>query len=248
MPRTTVVVPCFEEAARLARQRILDFARESDDVTLLFVDDGSRDATRAVLEELCAASPQRLRLHALPRNVGKGEAVRQGVLRACAEGAELVGYWDADLSTPLDAIAELAALLEARPEVLVVLGARVQLLGRTIERRAWRHYAGRVFATAASNVLRLRVYDTQCGAKLLRRTPEVEALFAEPFLTRWFFDVELLARLMQGLRGLPGPGVAERVVEHPLREWRHVPGSKLRMRDFARAALDLWRIRRHYAL
>jgi dolichyl-phosphate beta-glucosyltransferase len=102
----------------------------------------------------------------------------------------------------------------------------------------------------ASAVLRLSVYDTQCGAKLFRATPALEAAVAEPFLSRWIFDVELLGRLMTGAAGAPAL-TEEQVVEEPLLSWRDVPGSKLRpghaaiaAKDMARIALDLSRRRK----
>jgi hypothetical protein len=108
-----------------------------------------------------------------------------------------------------------------------------------------RHYLGRVFATFASLVLRLAVYDTQCGAKLFRVNPTVSNLFQQPFRSRWIFDVELLARFVQSV----GPQRAEAAIfEYPLEQWRDVPGSKLRPKHFAKAAWDLFMIRSNYRL
>jgi hypothetical protein len=98
----------------------------------------------------------------------------------------------------LDEIPRFQALLRERPQVDLVMGARVQMLGRTVRRSPLRHYLGRVFATAVSQVLRLAVYDTQCGAKLLRNRAELALVFDEPFCVNWTFDVALIARLLRG--------------------------------------------------
>jgi hypothetical protein len=127
----------------------------------------------------------------------------------------------------------------------MIMGARVQLLGRRIDRSALRHYAGRVAATAISTVLGLRVYDTQCGAKLFRADAAQE-LFSEPFRTRWIFDAEIIARLIARLSAKPGSEARDVVYEYPLLEWRDVRGSKIRPRDYLRAALDLLRIYDQY--
>ena len=120
-------------------------------------------------------------------------------------------------------------------------------MGRHIARNPWRHYSGRLFATAASTVLGLPVYDTQCGAKLFRVTPLLPSIFATPFVARWIFDVEILARFLSTDRRGPAH-VATSLYELPLDEWIDVQGSKLRTKDFARAALDLARIRATYPM
>ena len=84
--------------------------------------------------------------------------------------------------------------LETDPDVEIVIGSRVQMLGRDTRHNWRRHYLGRVAATAVSVMLRLRVYDTQCGAKLFRAGATVGRVFLQPFLTRWIFDVEILSR------------------------------------------------------
>ena len=157
-----IVVPCYNEAARLDVDAFTAFARHDSTCRFVFVDDGSRDATAEVLSRLCETAPDRFRMMAMGKNCGKAEAVRQGVLSAMDRSARFVGYWDADLATPLDAIASLRQVLEERPEVRIVLGSRVRLLGRRIERRAARHYMGRLFATAAS--LARRPDEARCQA------------------------------------------------------------------------------------
>ena len=124
----------------------------------------------------------------------------------------------------------------------MVFGARVKLLGRTVERRRIRHYLGRVFATAASACLALPIYDTQCGAKLFRRTPELMISLAEPFRSRWIFDVELIARFIK-LKG--ARAMSTEIHEYPLEIWTDVAGSKVRPQDFARALYELVQIRLH---
>lgn len=245
MSQTSLVVPCYNEADRLDVPAFQRFA-ESGAARLVLVNDGSRDATLAVLEKIRAAAPGQVTVVDLTPNGGKAEAVRRGMIEALRSGSEFVGFWDADLATPFDALPEFVDQLQSSPHLEVVIGSRVRLLGRTIDRQASRHYAGRVFATAASLALQLPVYDTQCGAKLFRSTSQLNAALAKPFMSKWVFDVELLARL--GSRdGSYSPGrLYDTVYEAPLREWRDVAGSKLKMSDFAKSALDLFAIYRAY--
>jgi glycosyltransferase involved in cell wall biosynthesis len=245
----TFVVPCYNEEQRLDGDALLAMVDGRPGLGLVLVDDGSKDGTRGVLEGLAAARPGRVAAHVLPQNRGKAEAVRLG-LRAALEGpAAAVGYLDADLSTPPAEAVRLLDVLEARGAA-AVLGARVGLLGADIHRTAARHYLGRVFASLASLTLAARVYDTQCGAKVFRRTPALAAALEDPFLSRWSFDVELLGRLLAGTPTAPGLSVGD-IVEMPLATWHDVPGSKLRpaamigaLKDLALVAADLRRRRR----
>jgi glycosyltransferase involved in cell wall biosynthesis len=243
MPRTVIVVPCYNEAARLDKEAVRAFLREEAAIGLCLVDDGSTDGTRAILEGIAAGEPGRLEVLPLDENGGKAEAVRRGALHVVGNpGVSYVGYWDADLATPLGDVPAFVSILDDRPEVVLVSGARIRRLGVHIDRRGVRHILGRVFATCASLALGLPVYDTQCGAKLLR-ADIARAVFVEPFLSRWLFDVELFARV----RGMVGREACERrVVELPLARWVDVGGSKLRLRHWVRAPLDLLRIYLRY--
>jgi glycosyltransferase involved in cell wall biosynthesis len=245
MSSAIMVIPCYNEARRLQVHKFKTFAEGEHPRRFLFVNDGSTDGTLQVLQRLHDDDPQRFVFYDLPANMGKAEAVRQGVLRAFEAGTDYVGYWDADLATPLDAIPLFCKLLDARPDIEMVFGARVRLLGRTIERKASRHYLGRVFATAASLALGMAIYDTQCGAKLLRASPMIKELFQQPFATRWLFDVEILARMIQARRGTTLPQTEDVIYEFPLLEWRDIAGSKVRAVDFVKSffglALISWR-------
>ncbi|MHC4219014.1 MAG: glycosyltransferase [Planctomycetota bacterium] len=242
MSQTTVVIPCYNEAERLDVETFRSYAAEHEGIRFLFVNDGSTDATADVLRSMCDGDAGTFDVITLDRNVGKSEAVRRGVVEALESGPDYVAFWDADLATPLEALAEFIELLDARPELYAVIGSRVNLLGRSVKRNLARHYIGRVFATAAAAGLGLAVYDTQCGAKMFRVNDEIIELFNEPFIAGWIFDVEILARLVRSRRGTDRPPVNAIVYEHPLMVWHDVKGSKVRLRTFVTVAVDLVRI------
>jgi glycosyltransferase involved in cell wall biosynthesis len=246
MSQAVIVVPCYNEASRFDARKFSEFSREHCDQRFLFVNDGSTDGTLEVLDNLRRSDPERFATYDLSENVGKAEAVRQGLLRAFESDPDYVGYWDADLATPLDAVLTFCAVLDSRPDIDMVFGARVSLLGRSVQRNPLRHYLGRVFSTAASLALGVGFYDTQCGAKLFRASREIMSLFQTPFSSRWIFDVEIVARLVAARRGTGRPQVDELVYEFPLHEWRDVAGSKVKPRDFARAFFELAAITRRY--
>lgn len=240
MPDICVVIPCYNEEKRLNVPAVSAFLSEQPKLMLVFVDDGSRDGTGVMLEELVKRFPWQIRVVTLERNGGKAEAVRAGMAAAVESEAPLVGYWDADFSTPLRLIPVMAELFEGKPRLEIVCGCRLQRLGADIRRSVFRHLVGRCFATLASLFLKLPVYDTQCGAKLFRRET-AEALFAEPFTTRWLFDVELFDRYQ---RRYGRDAALHRICEHPLAVWHDVPGSTLRLRTAPRILLEFLRLRR----
>lgn len=242
MAQTCLVVPCYNEEHRLRGDVFLDYVAENAATNFVFVNDGSRDRTLDTLQALAAQAPGRIRVLDQQPNAGKAAAVRTGLLDAIDHNYTRVGFWDADLATPLDAIAELGRVFDERPWVEVVIASRVQLLGRHIERNAARHYAGRVFATLASGLLQMPVYDTQCGAKLFEVTDVLRDALREPFRTGWVFDVELFARMVDIRQRSGLAPLSEVMVEVPLQQWEDVAGSKVRASDFPRALRDLARI------
>lgn len=242
MPSVCVIVPCYQEATRLLAERFLAYVRQQPDVRFCFVDDGSTDNTRAVLERMQAQQPGRIEALILPRNLGKAGAVRAGMLHGATKSVDYVGFLDADLATPLEAIGDLAGALDRRPALDLVMGSRIKHLGVDIRRNPARHYAGRVIATFISNLLKLPVYDSQCGAKLFRQRV-VADLFAEPFISPWLFDVELLARL---IRRHGRAEVLNRVAEFPLKQWVEQNDSRIGAGYAFKVWYELYRIQRAY--
>lgn len=241
-----LVVPCYNEEKRLDVERFRAFLADPGSIDLIFVDDGSKDRTVEVLESLCSAANGRCEVLRCAVNGGKAEAVRQGMLHALrSDRPGLVGFWDADLATPLETVAEFASILDRNPKLEMVFGARVKLLGRAVVRKESRHYLGRIFATTVSWMLRLPIYDTQCGAKLFRASDQLQQVLSQPFLSKWVFDVEILARFLQ-LYGNDPQALAPVIYEYPLEVWTDVEGSKVRPKDFLAAFTDILRIRRTY--
>ncbi len=242
MATTCIIVPCYNEATRLPVQEFIQYQQTQPSISFCFVDDGSQDNTLTVLQQLCQQNPAQNEVISLPTNQGKAGAVRAGMLAMTNRSFAYLGYFDADLATPLTAITDLQAHLDRHPQRELVMGSRIKFLGTDIQRNAFRHYVGRIIATVISSILRVGVYDSQCGAKLFRQGV-VSALFHEPFISPWLFDVEILARLVQH----HGRATLEQyVAEQPLNQWIEQSDSRISPTYAFRMWIELYRIHRTY--
>ena len=239
--RLTLVVPCYNEEKRLPADAFRKFILPGVTLDYLFVDDGSTDGTARLLETLHAEDPSHRKILTLEKNSGKAEAVRRGMIAAMQDSPDIAGFWDADLATPLEELPLFMDIFDRKPEVRMVFASRVRLLGRNIRRKPARHYIGRFGSTLISQTLGVQMYDTQCGAKLYRVDDTLRDVFSTPFVSKWIFDAEIIARYVKR-RGRDA--AVREMYELPIREWRDVHGSKVKSRDFLRAFTDLWKIRR----
>jgi glycosyltransferase involved in cell wall biosynthesis len=232
-----IVVPCYNEAERLDKDQFVDFLKATPNVRFVFVNDGSTDGTLIRLLEIRAQVPHRISILNLQKNSGKAEAVRQGLIYATQQDIELVGYWDADLATPLYAIEDFVKVARKFKSVSVVFGSRRVLLGHRIKRTITRRLVSRVCAILARQAIRLPIGDTQCGAKLLRNTPELRQALSNRFSAGWLFDVELFCRISQQITN-----PRKSFYEQPLAEWDEVPGSKISSAAIVKSGLQMLRL------
>jgi glycosyltransferase involved in cell wall biosynthesis len=232
-----IVIPCYNEEKRLNTLSILAFIQSSPNLSLLFVDDGSKDQTLEVLEQLHQFAPDRISVLSLAKNAGKAEAVRQG-LQYCARcDVDYIGYWDADLATPLAAIEDFTRVLDKYKSTQVVYGARRSLLGHQINRTVGRRIVSSLCVFLARQAIRLPVGDTQCGAKLMRNTPELCKAISKPFSAGWLFDVELFSRLSKQFET-----PQKSFFESPLAEWNEIAGSKISPSDIIKSGTTMLRL------
>ena len=234
-----IVVPCYNEMNRIQVSEFSQFLSSNDSIFFCFVNDGSNDGTQQKLADFVNRNPERCQVINFSDNQGKAEAVRQGINTMLKTSKyQLVGYWDADLATPLAEIPVFIEKFQSNKELNAVCGSRILRLGSSIRRSVFRHYLGRVFATIVSNILNIPVYDTQCGAKLFR-TKHAELIFPKPFLSRWFFDVELFAR---SIEHVGRQNTIDGVLESPLSQWHDQGKSKVTWANVLQTPFELLRI------
>ncbi len=243
MSKICIVIPCYNEEDRLKVKSFSDFLSQyGSEYDILFVNDGSIDNTIEVLKNIKSSFSNTCDILDLKINKGKGEAVREGINHAYLSNKySYIAFFDADLATPLEEIFLLRKIAEENSALDMILCSRVKRLGANITRKLKRHLLGRVFATFASQILNLAVYDTQCGAKLIKASLAPQ-LFNTPFITSWLFDIEIIARI----RNL-NPSIIEKLLyEHPVTVWEDIGGSKLKLKHMIKVPWELFKISRKY--
>lgn len=233
----SVVVPAYNEQWRLPPALIdmIDYLDERQEgYEIIVVDDGSTDKTSEVVRKFQKIRPQ-VQLITLPKNCGKGYAVRQGVFKS---RGEFVLFADADGSTPFAELERLRAALSGQVEIAI--GSRALASTKTRVVTHWyRKYPGRLFSFCVNRLVLPQIADTQCGFKIFTARA-AKFLFTHQRADGWSFDVEVLYIARRA-------GI--QLAEVPI-NWVNIPGSKVNlMLDSIRMLWDICVFRlRHRSL
>jgi glycosyltransferase involved in cell wall biosynthesis len=239
MPEICIIIPFYNEEKRFDVESFNEFVKTHTDISFCLVNDGSSDRTIQILNELQQRFSNVEALD-LKINRGKAEAIRSGVKHLLTKKSySHIAFLDADFSAPLETI---PYMLDYASDKSVVLGSRILYLGSNISRNPFRHYVGRVFATMASEILNLPIYDTQCGAKIFA-VKMAEVGFKDTFVTTWLFDLELIMRI---INEFGWDYFMKNSREVPLPVWIEKGGSKVKLSYAFKMPFDLLKIRRKY--
>jgi dolichyl-phosphate beta-glucosyltransferase len=220
MTSLTLVVPLYNEASRWDEVYWTEVSRIPG-LHLVFVNDGNTDTTADLLLNFCACNTGNY-LN-LPRNVGKSEAIRAGMVKALGGSSELIGYLDADGAFAIEDIEKFHKISLEKlcgGKFHSLWSSRVLLSGRQIQRSLYRQWLSRVVATIIGTQYPSLPYDTQSGFKIFTKSILGGPILRFPFVTRWYLDLELFARAKIANSEFL-------VWEEPVTSWKDIKGSKI---------------------
>jgi DNA-binding response OmpR family regulator len=237
-----VVIPCYNEEKRLLGEDFRKFVHKNLGYHLCFVNDGSKDRTLEVLQDLIKGKEDYISIYDCEKNGGKAEAVRLGMLHLAKQSQfDYVGFLDADLSTNFEDFNDLTDAI-SNSKYKLVFGSRISRMGADITKESARAIISKTINFIIRKTLSMEINDTQCGAKIMTKEI-VQKTFQEKFITKWLFDVEIFMRMKKiyGLNETKGM-----ILEKPLNRWIHADGSKLSMKDSVKIVGQLGQIAVHY--
>jgi glycosyltransferase involved in cell wall biosynthesis len=215
----SIILPCYRENLRLPaylEDLLITFKNEKT-VEWILVDDGTPslefESLRIKIAHLLTG--KNLTQHRYEKNTGKGEAIRFGIERS---QGHYVGFVDADGSTPAAEVFRIWQYLQSRPEVDLVSGSRIVMLGRVVKKSLTRHSMNRIFATIFTWIYGIRMYDPQCGCKFFKRT-KYESIKNSITNFRWLWDTQLTILFYR--KGY-------HIQEFPI-DWQERSGSKVNL-------------------
>ena len=236
MTKQFCIIPFYNEEHRINHADFLNIFNHKN-IYFILVNDGSADNTLEILNTF-SNSFENVEVVNNHTNLGKAESIRIAVNYINRKYQPLyVGFFDSDFATPFS---EFLRLLEIanKYSLDIVFGSRVKLLGNNITRNKYRHVFSRIVVTIINILFNLNIYDTQCGCKIYNSSI-TKIIFKEKFKTKWLFDIELFIRFFK----LSNTGM---IKEINLSEWKEIPGSKLKFKDFIFVPVEIFRIWFYY--
>lgn len=240
-----IIIPCYNESSRLDLTTFIAFAKANKSSVLCLVNDGSADMTRSTLAEIKNNVHENVYVVHVEANAGKANAVRQGARFLYKEtDVETIGFLDADLSTSFEDYHTLVTeMVKHEGKIKVIFGSRNMGKGSAaIERNPLRKLLSNIIKVLIRLITKLKIEDTQCGAKVFHRSL-VPLAYGHSFYTRWLFDVEILMRLKMHFGK---NNFQQMFIEQPLQKWVHMDDSKLGLRDSVMIPWNLFSIWREY--
>lgn len=238
------VIPCFNEGKRFPIHYWQNLISSHPNITWLFIDDGSTDNTFDILSNI---SQLFFNCHSfsLPKNRGKGNAIREGFKLGLKNiglykyGAYLDCDGAFDRNNVNDFLINYEEELDVNPNRFdMIIGSRIAMAGYEIQRNFFRHLASRIVVTYVCWGWKNAPYDTQSGLKIFKASDSFFLSIENEFVTRWFFDIELMLRLINRSEG------SFKIKEIPVKNWRDIRGSHINVKSLPTIFREMIRIRR----
>jgi len=237
--KIALFLPCYNEALRLNIQSILGFIQEQNYlIDFYFIDDGSKDLTGDVIKDNLVNHKNSF-LIKLNHNLGKGNALRNGILKHYYKPYKYYGFVDADLDIPLSQVIKLYEELENSQYLIAITNRN---LYHNFDFKRVRSFSSIAMVQIANNIIQLqpKIKDTQCGCKLFKRDV-VEICFGNEFISEWLFDIEIFLRMKKNMIS-----ARETICEVPLKDLGKSVKSNFEFGQNFKIVKQLLRINAYY--
>lgn len=227
----SILIPVYNEEKRISLtfSQLNVFFKEYKlfNAEIIFVDDGSSDNTLDMINKYKTACKKRVVSY--PKNMGKGHAIKQGMLRATGDYCLMT---DADMSTPFSELKKMAKYINANYPVII--GTRKANGSNITKPQPWyRENLGKGYTILANLITGVNVSDFTCGFKLFSKEAR-DNIFSKAVINRWSYDAEILLLARESNLSIKEVPVI----------WRNNESSRVKLyRDIWKSFTDLIRIK-----
>ena len=231
-PNLSIIIPAYNEEERIPKtlNSYLDYLKGKINFEILVIINGCTDNTLEVVKKI-AQKNKEIKYVDIGKVASKGIAVTEGFKLA---DSELIGFVDADLATPPNAFYDLVKNIENYDAVIASRWMKNSKINKS--QPLTRIIAGRSFNILVNLLFNLKLKDTQCGAKLFKKTA-LKDILTDIGKTRWAFDVDVLYLLKRK---------NYKTKEIPT-EWSEPGGSHVKIKTVIEMFLSIVRLRLIYS-